>query len=121
MHIELQPFAVLRRRRVLNSTLRHEYAHAVIEVNGQGRAPRWLAEGLAIAFAGEGPSLERFRPKTRLPREELERRLASPVSPANMRSLYAAAYSEVRELIRAEGEPSVWRRAANTRAQSSMV
>ena len=59
--IELQPLGVLRRRRILTSTLRHEYAHAVIEFVGQNRAPRWLAEGLAISFAGEGRSLERFR------------------------------------------------------------
>jgi stage II sporulation protein D len=114
--IDLQPFAVLRRRRILNSTLRHEYAHAVIEVIGQGRTLRWLAEGLAIGFAGEGPSLERFRPKARLSLEELERALARPGSAAEMRSFYAAAYSEVRALIRAEGEPSVWRRIAPMRA-----
>lgn len=116
--IELQPIAVLRRRRILNSTLRHEYAHAVIEVVGEGRAPRWLAEGLAIAFAGEGRSLERFRPKRRLALDELERRLARPVSALDMRSLYAAAYSEVRALIRAEDEPSVWRRIKPANAQT---
>lgn len=108
--IELPPLGVLRRRRILTSTLRHEYAHAVIEENGQGRTPRWLAEGLAVEFAGEGPSLERFASRRRLPLDELERRLAKPRSGAEMRSLYAAAYIEVRALIRKEGEPNVWRR-----------
>jgi stage II sporulation protein D len=110
--IELQPLGVLRRRRILASTLRHEYAHAVMEINGGDRAPRWLVEGLAIAFAGEGPSLERFKPKRRLSLDELERRLAFPRSPAEMRTLYAAAYSEVRALISKEGESNVWRRVA---------
>ena len=109
--IEVQPLGVLRRRRILASTLRHEYAHAVIEDKAGTDVPRWLAEGLAISFAGEGTMLLRFRGKTRLPVNELERRLASPGSPAEMRSLYAAAYYEVRELIRKEGESSVWRRA----------
>ena len=108
--IELQPLGVLRRRRIITSTLRHEYAHAVIEANGGSGVPRWLAEGLAIAFAGEGPMLLRFRGKARLPVNELERRLARPGSSAEMRSLYAAAYYEVRALIRKEGEASVWRR-----------
>jgi hypothetical protein len=108
--IELQPLNVLRRRRILTSTLRHEYTHAAIEVIGQGRTPRWLAEGLAIAFAGEGPSLVRFRPKRQLPVDELERRLASPRSAAEMRSLYASVYVAVRALIQKEGEPAVWRR-----------
>jgi stage II sporulation protein D len=108
--LELQPLNILRRRRILKSTLRHEYTHAVIEEIGQGRAPRWLAEGLAIAFAGEGPFLARFKPRNRLPLDELERRLASPRSAAEMRSSYASAYAEVRALIQKEGEPSVWRR-----------
>ncbi|MEK6323517.1 MAG: SpoIID/LytB domain-containing protein [Acidobacteriota bacterium] len=116
--MELQPLGVLRRRRILASTLRHEYAHAVIEVVGLGRSPRWLAEGLAIRFAGEGPLLERFRSHARLPLDELERRLANPRSPDEMRSLYAAAYREVQALIQSEGEASVWRRlrAAASRA-----
>jgi stage II sporulation protein D len=108
--IELQPFRVLTRRRILTSTLRHEYAHAVIESVGQGRAPRWLAEGLAISFAGEGPMFLRFASKTRLPLDELERRLANPRSADEMRALYAAAYREVQALIQRESEPSVWRR-----------
>lgn len=110
--IELQPINVLRRRRILASTLRHEYAHAVIEINGGDHAPRWLIEGLAIDFAAEGPSLERFNLQRRLSLDELERRLAAPRSAAEMRSLYAAAWSEVRALIRNEGAPNVWRRVA---------
>jgi stage II sporulation protein D len=110
--IELQPLGVLRRRRILASTLRHEYAHAVIETNGGDRAPRWLIEGLAIEFAGEGPPLERLRPKRRLSLDELERRLAAPRTAGEMRSLYAAAWSEVRALISREGAPNVWHRVA---------
>ena len=124
--IELQPLSVLKRRKLLSSTLRHEYAHAVIEANGGSGVPRWLAEGLAIGFAGEGPMLLRFMSKSRLPVNELERRLARPRSPNEMRSLYAAAYSEVRLLIRREGEASVWRRVraratAGIRVQSPFV
>lgn len=112
--MELQPLTVLLRRRILTSTLRHEYCHAVIESIGNGRAPRWVAEGLAIQFAGEGAGLGRFRPKTRLPIDELERRLASPRSAAEMRMLYAAAHSEVQALMRKDGEASVWRRVSGT-------
>lgn len=116
--IELQPISVLRRRHILDSTLRHEYVHAVIETIGGGPTPRWLAEGLAIVFAGEGPSLERFRPNSRLSLVELERRLARPRSAAEMRSLYAAAFVEVRALIQKEGEASVWRRVASGSASA---
>ncbi|HVG35446.1 MAG TPA: SpoIID/LytB domain-containing protein [Pyrinomonadaceae bacterium] len=110
--MELQPLALLRRRGVLQTTLRHEYAHFVIELLGRGRTPRWLAEGLAVHLAGEGPMLLRFRQKSKWTREELERKLARPASAEEMRALYAAAYNEVRALIRAEGEKEVWRRVA---------
>ena len=108
--IELQPVSVLRRRGFLRTTLRHEYAHSVIEANGGSRVPRWLAEGLAINFAGEGRMFLRFRSKTQVSVKELELRLARPGSAEEMRSLYGSAYSEVRALIRKEGEPGVWRR-----------
>ena len=110
--IQLQPITVLRRRRILTSTLRHEYAHAVIEEIGGGRAPRWLAEGLAIHFAGEAAMLTRFENKNRMVLDELERRLERPASATQMRALYAAASREVRSLIQKEGESRVWRRAA---------
>jgi len=117
--IDLQPLGVLRRRRILTSTLRHEYAHAVMEANGGSSVPRWLVEGLAINFAGEGPMLLRFKGKTRLPLDELEQRLQRPLSSAEMRSLYAAAYVEVRDLIRKEGEAQVWRRVGITQSGAS--
>lgn len=110
--MELQPLALLRRRGVLQTTLRHEYAHFVIELLGRGRTPRWLSEGLAVHLAGEGPMLVRFSPKSQWTREELERKLARPASAEEMRALYAASYNEVRALIRTEGEKEIWRRVA---------
>jgi stage II sporulation protein D len=111
--IELQPPALLQKQRILNTTLRHELAHVVIEALGQGSAPRWLAEGLAIHFAGEGSALERVEIKGQLALPELERRLARPAAAVATRELYARAYREVRTLIRAEGETAVWRRVGS--------
>ncbi|HYX40354.1 MAG TPA: hypothetical protein VE821_01590, partial [Pyrinomonadaceae bacterium] len=113
--IELQPLATLRKRGVLTTTLRHEYAHAVIDALSKGRAPRWLAEGLAVYAAGEGVMLARVAaPKQRLSTDELEQQLAQPASAAEMRVLYAAAYREVVALIRKEGEANIWRRVAHS-------
>jgi stage II sporulation protein D len=110
--MEMQPVALLRRRGVIVPTLRHEYAHFVIELLGRGTTPRWLAEGLAVHVAGEGAMLSRFNPKSKWTRDEIERKLERPATADEMRALYAAAYNEVRDLIRAEGEKNVWQRVA---------
>ncbi len=113
--IETQPLETLRRRGVLAGTLRHEYAHTVVESLGHRRALRWLAEGLAAHVAGEGVWLARVGQKSVMPLAELERRLHEQPGTANeMRALYAAAYREVSALIQREGEASVWRRVAQS-------
>jgi stage II sporulation protein D len=122
--IELQPLDLLRRRGVLNTTLRHEMAHAVIEVLSGGRAPRpprWMAEGLAVHVAGEAATLPQIDNKSRLSREDLERKLMQSVSVTESRKLYAMAYHEVRAMIQAEGadgESIVWRRIARSSQRS---
>jgi hypothetical protein len=88
--IELQPLDLLRRRGVLNATLRHEMAHAVIEVLSGGSASRplrWMAEGLAIHVAGEAATLPQIDNKSRLSREDLERKLMQSNRANSMRWL----------------------------------
>jgi stage II sporulation protein D len=110
--IELQPLATLKRKRILDTTLRHELAHAAIDVLGRGRAPRWLAEGLAIYLAGEGKFVEGYAPRSQMKTEEIEQKLTFAKSSQEMRVAYAAAYAEVKRLIQNEGEAKVWRRVA---------
>lgn len=111
--IELQPPEVLRRRGVLSSTLRHEYAHTVIETLGHGRTPHWLAEGLAAHFADEGEMLTRHKSKNPPSIDEIERRLSLSPSPEEMSALYAEAYSRVRGLIHSQGEAHVWQKLSS--------
>jgi len=42
-----KPMAILKSRGVLDTTLRHELVHTLIDKLSHGRAPRWLAEGMA--------------------------------------------------------------------------
>jgi stage II sporulation protein D len=110
--IELQPLETLKRRRVLETTLRHELVHTLIDVLSSGRAPRWLAEGFALHLAGEGHLVARYQPRTRMTTEEIGQKLDAVKSASDMRLAYAAAYSEVRRLIQTESEANVWRQLA---------
>lgn len=107
--VELQPLELLKRRRILETTLRHELVHAMIEAIGRGRAPRWLAEGLALHIVGEGPKVAPHLRKTHISIADLEQRLSRPARAEDMRADYAAAYREVKRLVATEGESAVWR------------
>jgi len=113
--IELQPLETLKHRRILETTLRHELVHTLVDIVGRGRAPRWLAEGLALHLAGEGRLVARYQPRQRMSTDEIEKQLGDirfAKSANDMRATYAAAYSEVKRLINSEGEANVWRRVA---------
>jgi stage II sporulation protein D len=110
--IELQPLSLLKRRGILETTLRHELVHVVIDAVGGNRTPRWLAEGIALHLAGEGKLLEQERNAVALRPKELEDKLANAKTAAEMKQAYAAAYRTVRELIRVEGENKLWKRVA---------
>lgn len=105
--IELQPVGVLKQRRVLFTTLRHELAHVMIGSVSK-RTPRWLEEGFALYLAGEGQAISRYASRTRLSADELEQRLRGPQTQVEMRTLYAEAYRMVTEMVRRHGESSVW-------------
>jgi hypothetical protein len=107
--IELQPVAILKRRGVLNTTLKHELAHVIIDLISRDRAPRWLEEGFAIYLAGEGAMYSHGR-RGMLSDDELEKRLERPRSQDDMRASYADAYLKVKEMIRNGGEASVWKK-----------
>jgi hypothetical protein len=111
--IETQPLDLLRRRGIVASTLKHEYAHAVIAALSGSRVPRWLEEGAAAFLSGEGRTLSRIHSARKLSIDELEKRLGEPGSPLEMRQAYAAAYREVIAIVGREGESGLWRRLAN--------
>ncbi len=118
--IDLQPLALLERRRILESTLRHEFVHAAISTLSRRQIPRWLAEGLAIHFAGEGESFLRYlKGRPRLSRSELESRLVAGSPSPQSRYLYAMAYLEVRQIISTRGEAAAWRLATESTTTAS--
>jgi hypothetical protein len=111
--VELQPLKLLKQRRILETTLRHELVHVLIDALGGGQTPRWITEAMAVYVAGEGrlidnqPQINSMSPPT------VEQALASAKSATDMRNAYAAAYNLVKQLIRSEGENKVWQKIAD--------
>src|SRR6185437_16466179 len=49
--ISLQPLSVLRSKSALQSTLRHELVHLLLESRARPDTPLWFREGVALYFA----------------------------------------------------------------------
>jgi stage II sporulation protein D (peptidoglycan lytic transglycosylase) len=111
--VELQPLKLLKQRRILETTVRHELVHVLIDAIGAGQTPRWLTEGMAVYVAGEGRLLESHQQLNASSPQIVEQALASAKSAAEMRTAYASAYSLVKQLIHSEGEQKVWQRVAD--------
>ncbi len=100
--IRLQPPRVLSQRGALQSTLRHELAHILVESHANAKTPLWLREGLVLHFTTPDgtPSSARWFPG-------VEQALRSPASEREMRLAYAAALSRTRTLIVRNGMANV--------------
>ncbi len=109
--IHLQPFSILRKRGILKTTLRHEFAHAALEALAKKSNPRWLIEGLAIHFAGEGKFYSVSQAK--LNPNEVETKLTAAQTAIEMKAAYTSAYQLVRQLLQEQGEANVWKIALN--------
>jgi hypothetical protein len=96
----------------------------VIDTLGGGKMPRWFAEGIALYVAGEGKLIQQNAKGNAMSPYDLEQKLATAKSPAEMKSVYAAACLVVRDLIRVEGEIScgnVWRSEAMMACAASIA
>jgi stage II sporulation protein D len=81
--IRLQPISTLQGTHALDSTLRHEFLHLLIESHARPGAPLWLREGLAIYLSNS----DAVKPAS-LDVAALERRLHSWHSEDEMRAAY---------------------------------
>ena len=94
--IHLQP---LNDRGTLESTLRHEVLHVMLESQARVGTPMWFREGLVGYLAGE------HAPATHLPPADAQ--LRQRTDAAQARQAYAAATGTVKSLVARYGEGAV--------------
>lgn len=98
---------------VLEKTLRHEVAHAVLEDVAPGRIPGWVHEGIAKYMEGnawDAPAdatylLTAIRAGRRVRLAELSGTFADYPKGADVRLAYAEASAAIRYLVAIYGEP----------------
>lgn len=95
--IRIEPPAVLGAR--LESVLRHEFLHLLIEAHARPDTPLWFREGLVLHLSGEQlPPSPR-----RLPADEVDEAIQRRRSEREVKEAYASAASIVAELNRQFG------------------
>jgi stage II sporulation protein D len=100
--IRLQPVSTLQRTNALDSTLRHEFLHLLIESRAGPGAKLWLREGLAIYLSNPDSA----RP-AKVDVVALERRLHSLRSEEEMRAAYRDCASAVADAVATNGLSTV--------------
>lgn len=102
--IDLQPAGVLRSQGGLESTLRHELAHAAIERNSAPHLPVWFREGLALWMDGR-----RSVAPGAIPTESaLNHAILRPASAEERRRAYGVAQAFVTDCVRRFGRDVVF-------------
>src|SRR5215813_1363663 len=100
--IRLQPLSTLQRTHTLESTLRHEFLHMLIETQARRGTPLWLREGLAVYLS----SPDSARPVT-VDVAVVETKLHSASTEQEMRSAYRDSASAVAQAVAKNGLSTV--------------
>jgi stage II sporulation protein D len=94
--IATQPLSTLATRKLLVSTLRHEFLHALVESQAASATPLWFREGLVELWSGDAP----FAASTpTLKPEEIDRALAHATSAAQSEAAHRSAASLAQRLL----------------------
>ncbi|HKF20794.1 MAG TPA: SpoIID/LytB domain-containing protein [Candidatus Angelobacter sp.] len=101
--ISLQPVAVLKDKSILESTLRHEFTHLLVEARAHEGTPLWFREGLVLYFADRDRP---FAPVT-MTEAEMEAALERAASQEAVKHAYAAARTRVGSMVEQYGKETV--------------
>lgn len=101
--ISLQPLAVLKKKAILDSTLRHELTHLLIEARARPHTPLWFREGLVLYFADAKHNSE----PVQMSATEIEKAFARTQDRQVLDRAYAAARTKVAQMVQQNGKVTV--------------
>ena len=102
--IRLQPLADLRRRAILEPTLRHELYHLLVETRAARGMPLWFREGLTLYLSN--PAVPETTSSS-MTVDEIEQILRQRDTREDMERAYAASHAVVTALVREHGKQAV--------------
>jgi len=112
--IRLQPFATLKSKGVLESTLRHELLHLLVEEKARAGTPVWFREGLVLYLsssahdAGDGAVEDvTHGPAVEMAIDQMESILEHSQRRDEVEKAYAAARTRVAFLVQEHGKETV--------------
>ena len=111
--IQMQPADLLRTKGMLESTLRHELLHMLVESYARSGTPLWFREGLVLYLTQPGsPAPAASRPTEGI-RESfsdsaaLDKALRAPASEEQLRRAYAEARNRVARMAKQGGNTAL--------------
>jgi stage II sporulation protein D len=99
--IQTQPAAVLRQAGTLESTVRHELLHMLIEEHSKPGTPLWFREGLVLYLSEPGLAPTKLTFSTV---QELEQTMRDPQGESQLRQAYSDAHTRVAQLAQKYGK-----------------
>ncbi len=107
--IRLQPLAELRAKDILESTLRHELFHLLIESRAHAGIPMWFREGLVLYLSGKtaGASPAAAGTSGNMTESQMETIFENSQDREELGRAYGAAQSRVAALVAQYGKDAV--------------
>jgi stage II sporulation protein D len=104
--IRLQPLKELQQRGIVESTLRHEILHVLVEAHTNAKVvtPLWFREGIVLCLSNPNSA---DAPPTAMNDEQVEGVLREPRNREDVQKAYAAAQSRVAALMQTYGKETV--------------
>lgn len=102
--IRLQPLAELRKRSIVESTLRHEIFHVLMEADAKAATPLWFREGIVLFLSSPNAAGTSAIAMTD---EEIETVLRQSRNRDEVQRAYSAAQRRVATLVQERGKEAV--------------